>query len=198
MRSSLADTVKHILSAEGGWANNPKDPGGCTMRGITLATWRAHGHPRATCAGLRRITEAQAGDIYTRTYWALVQGDRLPVGVDLMVCDHAVNAGTKRAVLMLQALVGATEDGDLGPKTVAAAGRVWDLDPGRLVHDLAKARRDYYRSLRVLFRTFGRGWLARVSAAEAAAIRLVAAAKAQPLRAPGSPQAPGQAPDARA
>lgn len=198
MRSSLPATLAHILAAEGGWSNNPKDPGGCTMRGITLATWRAQGHPRATCAGLRRITEAQAGDIYTRTYWAIVQGDRLPVGVDLMVCDHAVNAGVKRAVLMLQALVGATEDGDLGPQTVSAAGRAWAKDPGRLVHDLAKARRDYYRSLRVLFRTFGKGWLARVSAAEATAIRLVAAAKSGPLGAPGRPQAGSQAPDARA
>jgi lysozyme family protein len=177
MRSSLPATLAHILAHEGGWADDQKDPGGCNMRGITLATWRDHGHPRATCATLRHITEADAEGIYRATYWAQVQGDRLPVGLDLLVCDHGVNAGPARAVRLLQGLVGAKTDGDLGPRTLFALEYMMDRDGVAVVVRYAEARRAYYRSLpKTQFRRFGKGWLARVDAAEMAAMNLVESA----------------------
>jgi lysozyme family protein len=173
MRSSLAATLSHIRRSEGGWANDRADPGGCTMLGITLATWRAHGHPKATCAGLRRIQWARdAAPIYVESYWQPVAGDSLPAGVDLLVTDHAVNAGLGRARRLLQEVLRVKVDGDLGPKTLAAAWAAADADLPGLISRVCDARRAYYRSLPG-YKRFGRGWEARVDAARAGAYGLV-------------------------
>ena len=164
MRSSLPATLEHIRVCEGGWSDDPKDPGGCTQHGITLRTWQDQGHPGATCASLRLITWADAAEIYTTIYWAGVRGDELPAGVDLLICDHGVNAGTGRALRLLQGV---------GYKPLAQA----DSQPIGVdfLARIAEARRDYYRS-RPGFRYFGRGWLRRVDAAERAALLLIGVA----------------------
>lgn len=173
MHSSLAATLDHILAHEGGWANDPQDPGGCTMRGITLATYRAHGHRGATCADLRKSTLAEARRIYQVGYWAGVRGDDLPAGVDLQVCDHGVNAGIARGVALLRDALGAGPQSSLA-KLVETARRVYLRDPAALVREVAARRERYYRGL-AQFPRYGRGWLRRVAAAEAAARKLVAA-----------------------
>jgi lysozyme family protein len=177
MRTSLPAALAHVLRWEGGWADDPADPGGCTKYGITLATWRDHGHPRATCAGLRNITKAEAQAIYTATYWAQIQGDPLPAGVDLIVFDQAVNAGPVRAVRLLQQAVGAVVDGDLGPKTRAAATiAVVRYGAAQTIQDLTHARLAYYRGLAMRSRKLKRflgGWTNRTLAAQVAALALV-------------------------
>jgi len=88
----LAETLTH----EGGWADHPKDPGGATMKGVTLATYRQY-YPNATKADLRKISDADLKMIYRTGYWDKVRGDDLPPGVDLMTFDVAVNSGPRRA-----------------------------------------------------------------------------------------------------
>lgn len=173
MRSSLDAALTHILTHEGGWAHDPQDPGGCTMRGITLATYQAHGHPDATCAQLRRSTEAEARHIYEVGYWARVRGDEMPPGVDLMLCDHGVNAGPGRAVTLLRAVCGARSRVPLS-QLVTVADRVYLRGPQAMVRTLAAARLRYYQAARGWPR-YGRGWTRRVQAAEVAALDLVAA-----------------------
>ena len=170
MRSSLPATLAHIKAHEGGWADHPQDPGGCTMMGITLATWRAHGHPKATCAALKRIKwDRDAAPIYVESYWGPVLGDLLPPGVDLMICDHAVTSGPGRARRLVQEVLGVKVDGDVGPRTLAAAEAAAEADSKGLIRRVAEARRAYYRGLRD-FKTFGRGWLNRVDEAERVAL----------------------------
>ena len=83
--------------------------------------------------------------------------DELDTGLDLATFDWAVNSGPGRPARVLQSLVGAKEDGVIGPKTMA---RIKDTDTVILLNALAKNRADYYRSLKT-FDTFGKGWLRR-------------------------------------
>ena len=91
---------------EGGFANNPNDPGGPTNRGITLGTytrWReAHHQPQPTVEDLRNISDAEVEEIYRQWYWQASGADKLPWPLALAHFDTAVNAGVGRANEMLQ------------------------------------------------------------------------------------------------
>lgn len=155
-RRCLAETLEH----EGGWADHPKDPGGATMKGVTLATYRAFKGRDVTKAELRAISDADLEAIYRKGYWDKTRCDDLPAGVDLMVFDLAVNSGPGRAAQFLQAAVGATVDGIIGPATLA---KVATLPAAEIVIRLRNRRERFFRSL-ATFSTFGRGWLRRLEA----------------------------------
>lgn len=153
-RRCLAETLKH----EGGWADHPKDPGGATMKGITLATFRAFKGKTATKADLRAISDADLEAIYRNGYWATTRCDDLPAGVDLMVFDLAVNSGPGRAAQFLQEAVGVTADRSIGPLTLAG---VKALPASEIVLRMRNRRDRFFRGLPT-FPTFGRGWLRRL------------------------------------
>lgn len=154
--SNFPACLDFTLRAEGGWSNNPADPGGATMKGVTLRTFR-HFYPGSTVSQLRNITDAQLARIYHIGYWEPVHGDDMPSGVDLVCFDMAVNAGPGRSVIMLQDAVGAHADGVIGPRTLAA---IQATKPLSIINSMIEAQRAYYRSL-ATFSTFGKGWLAR-------------------------------------
>lgn len=91
------------LHEEGGFSNNPNDPGGATMEGITQATddaWRkAHSLPPIFVKG---ISHEELYAIYYQDYWTPCSGDALDYGVDLCVFDSAVNSGVSRALHWLR------------------------------------------------------------------------------------------------
>lgn len=160
MRANLPAAVALIRRSEGGYVDHPRDPGGCTNFGITIATYRAQTrNPAATCADLKKIPWSLAERIYQDTYWAAVNADNLPPGVDIMTFDHGVNAGPARAARLLQKLVGTAQDGEIGPITLAAC---FERDAADLITQIGAARLAYYRSLPT-WPTFGRGWTARVN-----------------------------------
>lgn len=148
----LTETLRH----EGGWADHPKDPGGATMKGVTLATYQDY-KPGATKADLRAITDADLKAIYREGYWDKVRGEDLPAGVDMVVFDIAVNSGPRRAAEWLQEAVGAVQDGIIGDKTLA---KVKAADARSVIDTLDKRRDRFYRSLGN-WTTFGKGWTAR-------------------------------------
>lgn len=172
------------LRWEGGWADVAADPGGPTMKGITIGVYAgftgetvrrdARGkhirdaHFEALKARLRNITDAEVLEIYRRNYWVLVRGDELPRGVDLAVFDFCLNAGPGQAVRSLQRVLGVNIDGHLGPATMGAVMR---CDPGALIRVYMAERRRFYRALST-FPTFGKGWLRRADGVEAAAIEM--------------------------
>ncbi|RUV08927.1 glycosyl hydrolase 108 family protein, partial [Mesorhizobium sp. M1A.F.Ca.IN.022.04.1.1] len=110
-----------VLNSEGGWADNPEDPGGATMKGVTLANFRRYVQANATKDDLRNITDAQLAVVYRKFYWDAVAGGQLPDGIDYAVFDFAVNSGPGRAARYLQAVVGVAQDGNIGLATLAAA-----------------------------------------------------------------------------
>lgn len=166
--ASFVPCVAFTLKEEGGFVQNPADPGGATNMGITRATlsdWRG-GEVSVDSVRLMGIEEARA--IYAAQYWNAVCGKELPSGIDLMLFDHAVNAGVAASAKLVQQLAGVPADGFIGPQTLAAI--TVHLDG--LIARLSDAQRDYYESLRG-FAVFGRGWLARVDRRTASANNLV-------------------------
>jgi len=160
-RDYFSDCLTFVLAREGGFVDNPSDPGGATNRGITLATARAAFGADYTVAELKAITPTQAGAIYRPNYWDAASCGSLPCGVALTVFDMAVMSGPAAAKKLLQATAGVTADGVVGPMTIAACSK----NPKALVDDLAIARAAYYRAIvagRPASSVFLNGWLNRV------------------------------------
>jgi len=162
--------ITHVLAAEGGFSNNPDDPGGATNFGITLATlaaWRKRNRSDGGVAEqeVRNLTLTEAKDIYRSDYWNALRCDALPPGVDLVVFDFGVNAGPGRSAKTLQDVLGVLQDGSIGPQTLYNVPLV---DAKKIISEFGEKRRQFYRDL-PQFPIFGKGWLARVSRIEEAA-----------------------------
>jgi len=170
---------------EGGFSDDPRDPGKATMQGVTIATFRHWRHdPLATVAQLRGILPAEWNAIMASGYWQPPRCQELPPGVDLMVFDMAVNSGPRAsAQLLQQAAHVAPVDGWVGPGTLAA---VRAMNPADVLDRLARLQEAFYRRL-AGFGTFGKGWLARldrrVRASRAALIEAPVAMQPQQLHA---------------
>ncbi len=167
--------LAHVLAMEGGWSNDPADPGGATNKGITIATLAAHRGVTlnsdtrpALMAALRRIDDGELEEIYHKRYWQPSRAPYLPAALAFMHFDAAVNQGVGGARRMLQEALGVTVDGAIGPETLTAA---WRRPLVETLAKFAEVRRRKYRRLRH-FHRFGRGWLRRVEETFAAARRL--------------------------
>ncbi len=158
MDRNFARALALVLKSEGGWSDNPADPGGATMKGVTLANFRRYVKADASKADLRKISDEQVGTVYRRFYWDAVAGAELPGGLDYAVFDFAVNSGPGRAAKYLQAIVGAAQDGRIGPATLSA---VQARPAGAVIDALCDARLAFLRRLPT-WPTFGRGWSERV------------------------------------
>jgi uncharacterized protein (TIGR02594 family) len=172
--------LAHVLGLEGGYSNDPHDPGGPTHAGITLATLAADlgvTLDATTQAGLvvklKALSQEQIADIYRRRYWRAAACPLLPPGLALMHFDCAVNQGPGRAARLLQSAVGAAVDGEIGPETLRRARAA---DPRLAIDRYAMLRRDAYRAL-ASFPRYGRGWLARLEKTHRAALANVAESK---------------------
>lgn len=191
MQANYARALALVLLSEGGWSNNPKDPGGATMKGVTQAVYaayrRAIGKP---VVSVRGIAAAELGTIYRRQYADAIRFDELPSGVDAATLDPAVNSGVSRGIKWLQAAAGVPDDGHLGFVSMAAIARA---DPIALINALCDARLGFLHRLKI-WSTFGKGWGPRVERVRTQA-RIMARAAA-PQAAPAARPAPKPAPGA--
>lgn len=159
MKSNFDQSLVLILKHEGGWVNHPKDPGGETNMGVTKRTWEDWVGHEVAPGSLKSLTVADISPLYKAKYWDKVCGDDLPAGVDYAVFDYAVNSGIGRASKQLQACLGVTADGAIGPKTVAAAQAA---DPVALINCICDNRLAFLQKLPT-WGTFGKGWGRRVA-----------------------------------
>ena len=158
MEASFFKSLEMVLHHEGGFVDHPDDPGGATNKGITHKTYADFlERPLEDVNELKNIPDRHVEIIYKQLYWDRVRGDELPAGVDFATVDWAVNSGPGRAARGLQSVVNATQDGAIGPLTIAA---VKGKGPRSVIEDLAEERERFYRSLKT-FDTFGKGWLRR-------------------------------------
>jgi len=159
-----------ILKNEGGYVDNPKDPGGCTNLGCTKATWEAYIGHEVTKDDIRALTPNDVMPLYKKNYWDKINGDSLPYGVDYAVFDFAINSGTGRAAKTLQSVLSVTPtDGQIGPATLRA---IETANPRDVATAVCEARLAFLQGLPT-FGTFGKGWSNRVSEVEKVAFNMV-------------------------
>ena len=159
MKHNWEKSLEVILHHEGGYVNHPKDPGGETNMGVTKRVYEDFGGTK----DMKDLTHEDVEPIYKKNYWDRVKGDDLPEGLDLMIFDFAVNAGTGRAAKFIQRLVNTTVDGGIGPNTLGKIKEyVVTYGIEETISSYALMRQNYYESLST-FDTFGKGWTRRVS-----------------------------------
>lgn len=179
MRENFRPALAAVLVHEGGYSNHPSDPGGPTMKGVIKRVYddyrRAKG---ASVRDVRKITEAELREIYRKRYWDLIQGDRLPAGIDYAVFDGAVNSGPAQATKWLQRALGIPADGVLGPSTLAAVERAEDHDA--IVAGIQSRRLAMLKALRT-WPVFGKGWGRRVEEVRRLALALATGSQDLPM-----------------
>ncbi|MEM8537334.1 MAG: holin-associated N-acetylmuramidase [Pseudomonadota bacterium] len=153
---TVTEIASQIVGREGGYVNDPDDPGGATKYGVTIHTMRRlgldlTGDDQVTEADVRVLTRAHAVSIFVAHYFRRPRIDRLPEPLQASVFDMYVNAGAN-AVKILQRLladmrIDVAVDGVIGPQTANAAAQAMAAAPDHLVDAYGIARRNYYYDL---------------------------------------------------
>jgi lysozyme family protein len=136
-----------IVRREGGFVNDPDDPGGATKYGVTIHTLRAL-RGSATVADVKALTEAEAVAIFKGQYFERPKINQRPIPLQALVYDMQVNAGAN-AIKILQRLtaefgVKLSVDGVLGPNSIGAIDRIHRKAGAQFVDAYGIARRNYY------------------------------------------------------
>jgi len=176
----VSSIAKEILAREGGYVNDPDDPGGATKYGVTVHTMRRlgldlDGNGVVDAQDVQRLTRDEAEAIFVRHYFDEPRISDLPKVLHGTVFDMQVNSGAN-AVKLLQRLLGkmgfpTAVDGQIGPKTVDRAHRAAEAAPDHIRDAYGIERRNYYYALadrRPRSRKFARrrdggkgGWIMR-------------------------------------
>lgn len=144
-------SFERLIGHEGGYVNDPRDPGGETKYGISKRQYPGE--------DIANLTLDRAKQIYRRDYWGPAGCDLVPDGVKFDLFDMAVNSGVKAAIKTMQQAVGATPDGVIGPQTMQA---ISSTPAARFVARFNGWRLDYLNDLST-WPAFGRGWTQRIA-----------------------------------
>ena len=144
----------NVVGIEGKYSNNPHDPGGETMYGITVKVARAFGY----LGPMQSMPMQVACDIYHKQYWTVINADNLPGALAEFLFDLAVNSGPGTAARALQAAVGALPDGIIGPHTLTLVAARTESAIVRLIFVARAKIFAHHPDLA----TFENGWFARL------------------------------------
>lgn len=177
MLSNYDKALENILKAEGGFTDDPRDPGnklddgraGCTNMGVTQAVWEEYVGHKVSTADMKALTKEQVGKFYKTKYWDRVQADALPTGLDFLAASFAINAGPGSSAKLIQKCINSVPDGVIGPRTLQAIAGV---DAKELIEKFSQAKTDYYKGLKT-FSIYGKGWLNRVESEKAIALAML-------------------------
>lgn len=164
--ANISPALKITLQFEGGYVNNPNDPGGETNYGITIGTARAYGYE----GSMYDLPMDIVTHIYKVGYWNSLSLDDLN-SQDLAnnIFDTAVNMGTGTSARMLQNSINKQgqaqldEDGIIGPASITEAN---SLDADNLIKTFQTLRVARYEQLitkNPKLAEFKNGWLRRAS-----------------------------------
>lgn len=178
--TNIQDIANEIVAREGGYVDDPDDPGGATKHGVTLGTLKhlgrdLNGDGRIDKADVQAMTPERAADIFLEHYFRGPRIAELPEALQPTVFDMYVNAGAQAVRILQRLLVLMGEsiavDGAIGPQTVAACMRAHESAGPLLVDAYGIERRNYYYALadrRAPLRKFARrrdggkgGWIRR-------------------------------------
>jgi lysozyme family protein len=156
MRQNYNYALQQVLKSEGGYTNDPKDPGGPTNFGITIADYRMYVNKNATAEDVKNMHLADAQAIYRSKYWNALNCDSLPSGVDYCVFDYGVNSGIGRA------------------------RKVWNQvktdDSVATINAICDERLRFLKSLST-WSHFGAGWGSRVATVRSGSLKLAGGTK---------------------
>ena len=177
MINNFQKSLDSILKAEGGFSDDPRDPGnhlsdgraGCTNMGVTQAAWEEYVGHKVSVADMKALTKEQVGKFYKSKFWDRVQADALPIGLDFLATSFAINAGVGSSAKLLQKCINAIPDGMIGPRTLQAIAGV---DTKELIEKFSKAKEHYYQMLKT-FPIYGHGWLNRVASEKTIALAML-------------------------
>jgi lysozyme family protein len=158
--TSFDAAVKLILRLEGGYANDPHDPGGETNFGISKRSYPT--------LDIKALTEQNAVAIYKSDFWDAYACDRLPAPVALAFFDACINQGPHAATVDLQTAAGTMRDGIIGTATARAVAAA---DPQRLLVAFLVARALRYKDNLHIAR-YADNWAHRLVTVTIAAARL--------------------------
>lgn len=165
MKENWDECFAMVIKSEGGFVDNPKDPGGMTNLGVTRSAWQAYLNRDVTETEMRALTPEIVQPFYKALYWDRIKGDSLPSGVDYAAYDLAVNSGPHKAAQYLQEIAGVPVDGVIGPQSLEA---IQGCDAKETAESVCDMRLKFLKSLPT-FETFGRGWTDRVGRVKAKA-----------------------------
>lgn len=161
--SNFSKAVEKVLEHEGGFVNHPDDTGGATNWGITQKTYEQFIGRPVTVEEIRRMPKGNAVAIYKEKYWDAVAGDKLSsYAIAFVLFDQGVNRGPKRAIKQAQRVIGAYQDGIIGPKTISALNSVKEKD---FLDQYLIQSENAYRAIATANpsqNVFLKGWLHRV------------------------------------
>ena len=180
---SVQEIAEEIVAREGGFVNDPDDPGGATKYGVTIGTMRRlgldlTGDGQVNINDVRQLSRIQARDIFVEHYFRRPGIDQLPEAIQASVFDMYVNAGAN-AIRILQRLLRkmgwmVTVDGAIGPQTIAASEAAYQSARKHFANAYGIERRNYYYRLadkRPASRKYARrrdgskgGWILRAEA----------------------------------
>lgn len=146
------EAFDRLMGHEGGYVNNPADPGLETNWGISKRSY-----PDVDIKGL---TRHGAKEIYRRDFWDRIHGNEMYDGVAFQAFDFAVNSGITTAVRYLQRAIGVADDGHWGKESRKAMDAMAESD---VIQRLNAERLDFMTRLKG-WDTFGRGWARRIAA----------------------------------
>lgn len=174
MKANYGACMAEVFRHEGGYGNDPHDPGGETNMGISKRSY-----PKED---IRGMTKERAAAIYRRDFWDACKCDDLPSGLDLVTFDAAVNSGPSRAAKWLQQAIGVDADGKIGPQTIAAAKSTY---APAAVQRAIGFRLAFMRSAKSadgkrLWDRYGTGWQRRCDEVQALAEHMAMGSTAMP------------------
>lgn len=140
-----------LIGHEGGYSNDPNDPGGETNWGISKREY-----PNLD---IKNLTREDARAIYLQDFWNRINADKLPDGVAFQLFDFAVNSGIEVAVRYLQRALMIADDGHWGPVSQAAANNTSETD---MIMLLNAERLDFMTRLKN-WPYAGKGWTRRIA-----------------------------------
>lgn len=144
-------SYERVMPHEGGYVNDPRDPGGETNWGISK---RSYPH-----LNIRELTREDAKAIYFEDFWRSIKPERYADGVQFQMLDFAINSGIGTAIRHLQKAVGVSDDGQWGPHSQGALARMSESD----VIMLLIAERIEFMTYRKNWDAAGKGWMRRMA-----------------------------------
>lgn len=150
-----------ILKWEGGYAGNV-DGASCTMKGITLATFRAYYGKNKNCKDLKNITDSQWDMIFIDKFWDRWLANNInSQSIANLLVDWLWNCGVY-GITYPQRVLGVKADGVVGNKTISAVNDYPNQE--ELFNKLWNSRKNYYISIaKGNKKKFLNGWLNRLN-----------------------------------